>query len=364
MSDSLTPDDDDDAVEQQPYDFDRIKHALDAMGYDEAAQHIYGMDYPAWKQRHASKASDKQMEKFNASKPLWATHDKQVLAKRAESATTTTTTPASGVVVVGATNSSTGRTQQQSQQQRQPPPPTATPTPSLLSNVCCQSMEDDEDTNLLPPVPKQQPRIETTVVAPKAPLRTRQLPPYQPPALPTDLASFSLGILTVSDRASLGEYSTGDLSGPAVTAAVAEVLEGSTVRVTRTETAIVPDNMDAIATKLKEWSQSKSKTTSTTTAALDLILTTGGTGFSPRDVTPEATEQVIDQPCPGLIAFCTMECAKLQPLASLSRGTAGICGGTTLIANLPGNPKGVHEIIPILLPLALHAVADLKTTTV
>jgi molybdenum cofactor synthesis domain-containing protein len=125
---------------------------------------------------------------------------------------------------------------------------------------------------------------------------------------------------------------------------------GSDVAVTTTEIGIVPDESDAIQSKLKEWADSMQ---------LDLILTTGGTGFSPRDLTPEATQAVVDRTCEGLVSFCTLECTKSQVLATLSRGTAGV-RGKTLIANLPGNPKGVDEIIPILLPLALHAVADMK----
>ena len=87
--------------------------------------------------------------------------------------------------------------------------------------------------------------------------------------------------------------------------------------------------MQAIQSKLKEWADS---------SQLDLVLTTGGTSFSPWDVTPEATYQVVEKTCGRLVAFCTMECSKLQPLASLSHSTAGT-RGKTLIANLPGNPK-------------------------
>ena len=114
--------------------------------------------------------------------------------------------------------------------------------------------------------------------------------------------------------------------------------------------------MEAIQSKLIDWSSSSSPNG---VSAMDIIFTTGGTGFSSRDVTPEATAKVVERKCDGLIQFCTMECSKIQPLASLSRGIAGI-KDNTFIANLPGNPNGVHEIIPILLPLALHIVADMK----
>jgi molybdopterin adenylyltransferase len=288
-------------------DLDKILQSLDAMGYDEAAQYVYGMNYGDWKKRHAQKASDETMQKFNDSKPLWAKHDKEALAKRAE-------TPGSKLETATATAP-------------------AAASSSLLSNVCCQDVDEPAKVE---PVKKKT-------------SRTRELPPFQPPEPP--IVTFSLGILTVSDRASSGEYATGDLSGPAVKDAVSRAVAsyGGSVKQTTTETAIVPDDMQAIQSKLKEWAD---------TTKLDLILTTGGTGFSPRDVTPEATLQIVERSCEGLVSFCTMECSKMQPLASLSRGTAGI-RGQTLIANLPGNPKGVQEIVPILLPLALHAVSDM-----
>lgn len=286
-------------------ELDRVLQSLDAMGYDEAAQYVYGMNYGDWKKRHAKKASDDQMQRFNASKQMWATHDKKILAKRADA-------PAAKIHSVA-----------------EPQPPSA--SASLLSNVCCQEVEA-----CLPPKPAKK-------------SKTREMPPFKSPLPPG--VSFSLGILTVSDRAASGEYETGDLSGPAVAEAVkASVASyGDLVTQNLTETAIVPDDIEAIQSKIKDWADN---------SQLNLILTTGGTGFSPRDVTPEATNGVVEKSCEGLVSFCTMECAKLQPLSSLSRGTAGT-RGKTLIANLPGNPIGVREIVPVLLPLALHAISDM-----
>ena len=287
-------------------ELDSIQQALDAMGYDEAAQYVYGMHYGDWKKRHAKKASEETMQKYNDSKALWATHDKDLLTKRSEMPPTEK---------LGAMYGK---------------PNVSTTTSVLLSNVCCQDVDASA-----PPVHKTS--------------RTRELPSYQPPLPPN--GAFTLGILTVSDRASSGEYDTGDLSGPAVKEAVESLVAsyGEKVRIRSTATAIVPDDVDAIQSKLKEWADN---------SRLQIILTTGGTGFSARDVTPEATNLVVDRVCEGLVTFCILESAKMQPLASLSRGTAGI-RGSTLIVNLPGNPKGVQEIIPVLLPLVLHAVAQL-----
>lgn len=318
----------DDGSLEDNEDRDKILKSLNALGYDEAAQYVYGMNYGDWKKAHAKKATDDQMQKYNDSQPMWATHDKNVLAKRQRQDEPAAAPQLSSIITTGATTTTT-----------------AIIPASLLSNVCCQDVEE-ETTKQEEPPPKT-PNSNTRQVFPAA---------FQPPAPPSKGVAFRLGILTVSDRAFSGSYTTGDLSGPAVLDAVNATLnslEGASSGLSLSQTtqaAMVPDDMHAIQAKLKEWSD---------TAQLDLILTTGGTGFSPRDVTPEATLGVIEKPCPGLITFCTMECSKWQPLASLSRGTAGV-RGKTLIINLPGNPKGVREIVPILLPLALHAVSDLQ----
>jgi gephyrin len=163
-----------------------------------------------------------------------------------------------------------------------------------------------------------------------------------------------LGILTVSDRAAASQYETGDLSGPAVEDSVSSTLDaiGGDVSCNIVHKAVVADDVHEIQTILKDWGGDDDD-------YCDLILTTGGTGFGTRDVTPEATVGILDRECRGLLSFVTTECSQQQPLASLSRGAAGI-RGNTLICNLPGNPTGVREIVPILLPLLLHAMADMK----
>jgi molybdenum cofactor synthesis domain-containing protein len=116
---------------------------------------------------------------------------------------------------------------------------------------------------------------------------------------------------------------------------------------------MVPDDSAAIQAKIRTLADQ----------GVDLIVTTGGTGFAARDVTPEATADVVDYELSSLIAFCTTICAEQHnPLQTLSRGTAGILN-QTVIANLPGNPHSVQEIIPVLLPLLLHAVADVHNVT-
>jgi gephyrin len=115
-------------------------------------------------------------------------------------------------------------------------------------------------------------------------------------------------------------------------------------------TAVVPDSVPAIQEKLLQWSDSDH---------LHLILTTGGTGFTPRDVTPEATRPLIQRETPGLVQVMLQESLKVTPTAMLSRAAAGI-RGSTLIINMPGNPNAVAECVAALMPALPHALKQLR----
>ncbi|NQS91881.1 MAG: MogA/MoaB family molybdenum cofactor biosynthesis protein, partial [Chloroflexi bacterium] len=146
------------------------------------------------------------------------------------------------------------------------------------------------------------------------------------------------GILTVSDRSAVGVRE--DLSGPALSDAVTNA--GWNV----VKTAVVPDDNQEVQTILRDWSDH---------GEIQIILTTGGTGFSPRDITPEATLQVIDRTAPGLAEAMRAGSLRITPHAMLSRAVVGI-RKKTLIINLPGSPKGALENFRIIAPVLSHAV--------
>ena len=152
---------------------------------------------------------------------------------------------------------------------------------------------------------------------------------------------FDVGVLTVSDKGSRGERV--DESGKVIQQCLASL------GVQNTKYGVVPDERESISDRLREWSDE----------GLDLILTTGGTGLAPRDVTPEATLDIVDRVAPGFAEAMRAQSLKITPLAMLSRGVAGI-RRRTLIINLPGSPKAVKECLEAILPALPHAMETVR----
>lgn len=157
-------------------------------------------------------------------------------------------------------------------------------------------------------------------------------------------SAFRCAVLTVSDRASANEYE--DKSGPALADFVRESLKGEVV-----ESGCIPDQEDQIVDQLRLWIDQ--------TPVIDLILTTGGTGLSPRDHTPEAAMRVIDRPHPGLLELARLRTSEITELSFLSRGVAGAAKGS-LIITLPGSPKGAIEQIEAIQGVLTHALKTLR----
>ena len=149
-------------------------------------------------------------------------------------------------------------------------------------------------------------------------------------------------VLTISDKGSIGQRQ--DTSGPAV----AEVLKTIGAEVVKYE--IIPDDIEIISGRLMKYADSP---------GIDLIITTGGTGVAPRDLTPEATMKVIDREVPGMAEAMRMESFKKTPHALISRAIAGI-RKQTLIINLPGSPRGATENLQFILKAIPHAVEKIK----
>lgn len=152
----------------------------------------------------------------------------------------------------------------------------------------------------------------------------------------------SAGVITVSDKGSQGKRD--DLSGPAI----AEMLAGAAIEIKHT--IIIPDETDKIKEAIIDFADVKN---------MDLIVTNGGTGVSPRDLTPDATLEVIDKQIPGMAEAMRQKSMQLTPHAMISRAVAGI-RGKSLIINLPGSPKGAKENLAVVLPALKHAIEKIK----
>ena len=153
-----------------------------------------------------------------------------------------------------------------------------------------------------------------------------------------------IGIISISDRCYKGECE--DKSGPAIAECVSNLSD-------KNEYLLVPDEKELIKDAIISLADDRNA---------DVIFTTGGTGFAPRDITPEATKEVIEKEVPGISEAIRAKSLEITERAMLSRAVSGI-RGKTLIINLPGSPKAVRESIAVVLPILEHAVETLSGNT-
>jgi gephyrin len=270
--------------------------------YDSACEIIYGMGYGEWKKKFQTPATPEMLAAYKANKHLFAKHEEEGSAACGCASKAGSTSRVSEI---------TGRAVTLP---LLPPPGSVVDPSSLHSDVCSSNQAFATSASV----------------------------------------AINVTILTVSDRASAGVYE--DLSGPRIQECL-QLYSASNpglwvLRVVHSQ--VVPDDRQAIADVLAHWSEPGSD--------CSVILTTGGTGFAPRDVTPEATSGMLDKPAPGLISAIQAECIKFEPMALLSRAVAGTRNGT-LIVNLPGRPKAVTESLGVLMPLLAHIVTETTKCT-
>lgn len=268
------------------------------MDYDDATLRVYGEPYVDWKKKHNKKATAEQMAKY------------EEVMKHGHARTDPPPALVAGPTAV----------QVDAAAKVAPAQAAAQATAGGHSNVCGRDCDDA-------PVPMA---LETDGDGPVA---------------------VNVAVLTCSDRASQGVYE--DKSGPAIFDALNAFAERSqALRVASAQRKVVPDDGPGIAGALAEWSASR---------ACDVIFTTGGTGLGPRDVTPEATRQVIARPADGLARAMAWQTSFQEPHSVLSRGICGVTAEGVLVVNLPGNPAAVRQCLTVVLPLLPQALRMLRS---
>jgi molybdenum cofactor synthesis domain-containing protein len=303
------------------------------ISYDEACERVYGMPYSEWKKRHQGKATDEQLRRLEESQPGHAKHateDPPAVPHAALSH------PAALSAAEVAALAESARAQAKGDAC-----PLHPPTASPASNVCCTPAEE-----LIAPPPEgfEEDRLSAPVPSLLA------LAPSLEVAPPPGLAELRVAVLTVSDRAAAGVYA--DISGAEVQRCLRAYAAGggaSHWNLRIVSTAVVPDEVEQISETLRAWADR---------GEVNVVLTTGGTGLAPRDVTPEATMAVLSRPLPGLSELLMRAALSHEPLAALSRSAAGT-RGRCLIVNLPGRPRAVVQNMGTLMPLLAHAVLEL-----
>lgn len=358
---------------------DSTDDLLNQITYNDTAEYVYGIEYNAWKERYQKKATAEQMEKYNASIPIHSKFDKALLEPRSGSSTSKKTMESQKPTTITKPIVEESKTGVMAEAN--------TTAISLQSNVCCEEVDvinEITNNNTIEQPIKTCTKETTTITSPQPSLVLQNR---------SNSCKVYVAIITVSDRAYNNQYPTGDLSGPSIQQAIdtfvlahnnanpetilqVEYKSPKTTSTTPNITIrIVPDDMEKIQYEIQNAYQ----------LGYDMIITTGGTGFGPRDVTPEATRGLGSTSnnddnkntfleCPGLMSYVlsmsssstssssttTTTTLSTPPIGILSRGIAGIYNSKTFIVNLPGTPSSSQQIIPILFPLAMHIITKLR----
>ncbi|KAK3281999.1 molybdopterin biosynthesis protein [Cymbomonas tetramitiformis] len=269
--------------------------------YDLACEQVYGMPYKNWKSQYQTPSTPEKMAKYEANKQYFAKHDEAVDSSLVAISARVVSVPSTGAV-----NAAAGL--------------------GLHSDVCSSNAGLADTTPKVASLPSPAVSLGSRV-----PLRA--------------------SILTVSDRASAGAYP--DLSGPEVVRCLHNFNEsqGQPWNLSILTMKVVPDELETIQEILAEWASPSHQ--------CNVVITTGGTGFSRRDVTPEATQPLLQRTAHGVMTMVQQECSKVEPMAALSRGVAGVCNQTFMV-NLPGRPKAVQESLMVLMPMLTRIVQDIN----
>jgi len=304
------------------------------ISYDEACERVYGMPYAEWKKNHQGMATDEQLRRLEESLPGHAKHAKVDPPAGPHEALSHPAALSAAEVAALAESA-----RAQAKGEACPLHPTAA---LPISNVCCSPADE-----LMAPPSELSGKDRLSVSSRLALAPSVEVPP------PPGLAELRVAVLTVSDRAAAGVYA--DISGAEVQRCLREYAASSgascwDLRIV--STAVVPDEAEQISKTLRAWADG---------GGVNVVLTTGGTGLAPRDVTPEATLAVLSRPLPGLSELLMRAALRHEPRAALSRSAAG-ARGRCLIVNLPGRPRAVVQNMGALMPLLAHAVLELCPT--
>eukprot|EP00854_Cymbomonas_tetramitiformis_P001074 gene1074-1623_t len=284
--------------------------------YDTACEMVYGMPYKSWKSQYQTPSTPEQLAQYEANKHLFAKHPESSKANLSVPLLSTT----------------------------------ASTLPEAIK-VQCEAFAFSKLVQHLQVYGMPYKNWKSQYQTPSTPEKMAKYEANKQYFAKHDEAVDSSLVAIISDRASAGAYP--DLSGPEVVRCLHNFNEsqGQPWNLSILTMKVVPDELETIQEILAEWASPSHQ--------CNVVITTGGTGFSRRDVTPEATQPLLQRTAHGVMTMVQQECSKVEPMAALSRGVAGVCNQTFMV-NLPGRPKAVQESLMVLMPMLTRIVQDIN----